>query len=150
MNEIITLLVKAMIELQRKGGSGGRPDYRTDMIAAVDDDLLASIVRDQRVPPTLRSEPAAKVGVAGAGRVVTGNDGAKHGSGWANAPSIYDWRPPGERIFNQLMDQRNRVGPQCLAAGFPLRGVPRSAPADAPANESGRSGFAVCAPEAFG
>jgi hypothetical protein len=71
-----------------------------------DDAMLRDIVTDLRKPPTLPASPT--VGVVGAGRVVTGNDGAKHG-GWANTPSIDNWRPPDQRIFDQLMDQRDAL-----------------------------------------
>jgi hypothetical protein len=106
MSDIITLLLKALVELQRNpNGLGARPDYRRDMVAAVPDNLLANIVRDSRVPPTDGQGPGTKVTVASAGRVVTGNDGA----GWTNSPKVDDWKPPGLAIMDRMMDQQDAI-----------------------------------------
>jgi hypothetical protein len=65
-----------------------------------DDALLRAIVRDNRtsVHPALQG---GKVTVDGAPVVKTVGDGR----GWSNTtPSIDDWRPPGEKVFDALMN----------------------------------------------
>jgi hypothetical protein len=51
--------------------------------------------------------PTPSVRVEGAGAVVSGGDGAAHGGGWRDVPRLDDWRPPGERAFNAIMDQQD-------------------------------------------
>jgi hypothetical protein len=54
---------------------------------AVPTNLLADIVADNR-KPRLPSSPIAKTG----------------GSGWVDPPQVRDWRPPGQRVIDQLID----------------------------------------------
>jgi hypothetical protein len=68
--------------------------------------LMREIAWDARRAPN--PSPAPTVRVEGAGAVVSGDDGAAHG-GWRDAPRLDDWRPPGERAFNALMDAQDRI-----------------------------------------
>jgi hypothetical protein len=82
-----------------------------------DDAFLRDIVRDNRtsVHPAMHE---GKVTVANAPQVKTFGDG----SGWANAPSIDAWRPPGEKVFNQIMDAEDRQWRAERAAEIAKRG----------------------------
>jgi hypothetical protein len=83
-------------------GAYGLPARATAaMAAAVPDDLIRSIVADHRTPVTLPSIPSATVRVVGAPEVIGGNDGPKH--------SIDGWRPEGDRVFNALMAEEDRL-----------------------------------------
>src|SRR5271155_3057736 len=89
-----------------RGGYGLPAKATAAMAAAVGDDLIRDIVREMRHPPVLPSIPSATVRVVGTPEVVSGNDGPRHGGG---SVSISDWRPPGDRIFNALMDQQDAI-----------------------------------------
>jgi hypothetical protein len=75
-----------------------------------EDRVLRAIVADNR-NPVHPSDPGGKVGVAGAGEVVTGNDGAAHTPtrGWAEARSIAEWRAPGLEIMDRLVDLQDAI-----------------------------------------
>ena len=66
--------------------------------------LAREIAWDARRAPGRPSTPSVRV--EGAGQVVGGGDGAAHG-GWVGAPRVDNWRPPGERAFNAMMDQQD-------------------------------------------
>jgi hypothetical protein len=85
-----------------------------DMQSAVDTKLMQDIVSDFRnYSPTPKADPTAKVVPQGAGRVVTGDDGAAHRpldkSGWQEPPKVDSWRPPGVEIMDQMMDQQDAI-----------------------------------------
>jgi hypothetical protein len=85
-----------------------------DLRRVVDTKLMRQIVDDFRnYSPTPRADPSAKVQVQGAGRVVTGDDGAAHRpldkSGWVEPPKVDNWRPPGVDICDQLVDQQDAI-----------------------------------------
>jgi hypothetical protein len=69
---------------------------------------MADIVNDFRsYNPAPRSlTPPATVTPVGAGKVVTGSDApvASGGTGWADSPQIRDWKPPGLREMDAMMD----------------------------------------------
>jgi hypothetical protein len=81
------------------------PEWQRDMIRAVDDKTIRAIVKDHcRSAP---AAPPAKVTVQGAVPVMGGPTPSKNG--WVEAPSIKNWRPPGEAILDKIVDVQDRL-----------------------------------------
>jgi hypothetical protein len=90
------------------------PEWMADLVRNVGDKAVRDIVNDFRsYNPHPTQDPRAKVSVQGAGRVVTGDDGAAHRpldrSGWTEPPKVDSWRPPGVEIMDQMMDQQDAI-----------------------------------------
>jgi hypothetical protein len=91
------------------------PEYMRDLIKAVPDDVVRSLVEDFRtykISPA--QDPSAKVTPVGAGKVVDGGEGVRggNGSGWVEAPRVDSWRPPGIDAIDAMcdaQDARDRV-----------------------------------------
>ena len=87
-------------------------------IAVAGDDVLRDIVNDNRNPPR-PAAPPSNVSIMGAGRVQDFDVGPKYRpyvppkeddkattdrSGWREAPKIDNWKPPGLREMDAMMD----------------------------------------------
>jgi hypothetical protein len=69
----------------------------------IEDPLLASIVADNRQNPVTGGlPPAQRVTVSGAPLVTNGAPLDR--GGWYEPKPVDEWRPPGQAIFDQLMD----------------------------------------------
>jgi len=98
-------------------GTFGKLLWELEMAQAVDDKLLRDIVSDNRVPVTRQGSGASsgsKVTVPGAPVVRTGPTGAiadgtaAHAYGWANTPSIDNWRAPGQDLIDRALPAKGK------------------------------------------
>ena len=84
------------------------PEYVKDLAQAVPTSVVKDIVSDFRsYNPHPAQDPSAKVVPQGAGRVIDGNDApvASTGTGgWVDAPKVDNWKPPGLREMDAMMD----------------------------------------------
>jgi hypothetical protein len=93
----------ALENMCRSMGQQERAQQQRMMEQACDTKTLQAIVEDNRASyPSL----TAKVSVVGAGRVVGGDDGAR---GWAEVPSIDNWKPDGLAIMDAMVDQQDAI-----------------------------------------
>jgi hypothetical protein len=96
----VNLLLQGLIDLLAK-----------EQRMAADTAFLRDVVHDNRGPPPTQALTGGEtVRIVGSPTVVTGTDGPKHGNnhGWAEPRKVDDWRPPGDKIFNALMDEEDR------------------------------------------
>jgi hypothetical protein len=88
-------------------------EYERDLTKTVDDKMVRDIVNDLRsYNPSPSMGAASKVTLMGAGRVIDGDDvrrGTTGSNGWVTPPQVDSWRPPGEAMMNQLMDQQDAL-----------------------------------------
>ena len=91
------------------------PEWAHDLVKNVDDKQVRDIVSDFRNYSIGPSQgPAAKVTVQGAGVVRDADPGPAYRpfveqGGWVKPPQVDSWRPPGEAVMNQLMDQQDII-----------------------------------------
>jgi hypothetical protein len=105
----------ALDNLCRSMGRAERNEQLRRMNEACDSKTLADIVNDNRNSVFLPSPPSpATVVPVGAGKTLTGDDGAAH-RGWVETKSIDDWRAPGLEHMDRLMDQQDRIDKAKLA-----------------------------------
>jgi hypothetical protein len=101
----------ALEQMCRSMGRQEQSEQLRRMREACSDKTMRDIVADNRNSvflPAPRS-PATVVPV-GAGKTLTGDDGAKHrGSGWTEPPSIDNWRAPGLEHMDRTMDQQDAI-----------------------------------------
>jgi hypothetical protein len=124
-------------ELRRFVAAFKRPEYVNDLIKACPNDLMKSIVEDNRSRPSSGGSMLPKVSVVGAGRVSTPDIGPAYRpyqepapepadrSGWRDTPQL---KPPdGVALVDQLVDQQDlldfaaRAQEQAAAMGIPYR-----------------------------
>ena len=94
------------------------PQYVKDLAEAVPTSVVKDIVNDNRSPPR-PAAPPSNVSIMGAGRVQDFDVGPKYRpyvppkeddkattdrSGWREAPKIDNWKPPGLREMDAMMD----------------------------------------------
>jgi len=99
------------------------PQYVKDLAEAVPTSVVKDIVNDNRSPPR-PAAPPSNVSIMGAGRVQDFDVGPKYRpyvppkeddkattdrSGWREAPKIDNWKPPGLREMDAMMDQQDAV-----------------------------------------
>jgi hypothetical protein len=87
-----------------------------DCVNVVDDKLMRSIVDDFRRGPPPPGPTLPKVSVQGAGVVKDVDPGPKYrpyqeaqGGGWVKPPQVDDWRAPGLREMDRMMDQQDAI-----------------------------------------
>jgi hypothetical protein len=99
------------------------PDFKVnpqpwmrDAQRVADDKLVADIVNDFRsynpAPRSPLNQPPQTVVPVGAGKVVDGSNApvASTGTGgWVNPPSVDNWRAPGLREMDAMMDQQDAI-----------------------------------------
>jgi hypothetical protein len=95
---------RAQLALEARARSAGREPFAQRMIEGTDDALLRDIVRDNRhsVHQGTAIIPDAAHG-AGAARPPVGENG------WVTPPPMADWRPPGQAVFDRLMDAQDAL-----------------------------------------
>jgi hypothetical protein len=95
--------------------------WMKDAVRAVNTDLMQDIVNDNRSPPR-PAAPPSNVTVVGSGRVQDFDVGpayrpyvppkeddtsATDRGGWRDSPQIKDWKPPGLREMDAMMDAQD-------------------------------------------
>jgi hypothetical protein len=101
----------ALDNLCRSMGQMERAQQLEAMRRACSDQTLRDIVNDNRTSVFLPSPPSpATVVPVGAGKTLTGDDGAAHRrSGWTEPPSIDNWKPPGLEVMDAMVDQQDAI-----------------------------------------
>jgi len=79
----------------------GLPEWQQAAAEAVGTDLLGDILRDSRRGPT---RPSSMIPESAKGHVASPPIGNK---GWVDPPKVDDWRPPGQRIVDAMLDAQD-------------------------------------------
>jgi hypothetical protein len=103
-----------LADLRRLVNTLRSPEWQRDLEQAVPTDLVKQIAEDFRsynpAPRSPLNTPPATANPVDAAPVKTGTDTvAGNGSGWAEAPKVDAWRPPGIDLIDRMVQTQDAI-----------------------------------------